>query len=48
MFYFKSVVIYKDEDLKRIAIKTLKNIIKKKNLRDLHEKLECNLRNLRR
>ena len=48
MFYPKSVATYKDKDLKYIVAKALKNIIKKKDLRDLYKNLGSSLRDLRR
>ena len=48
MFCFKSVAAYEDEDLKRIVAEAPENIMKKKDLRDLHENLGCSLRDLRR
>jgi hypothetical protein len=48
MFCPEGVAAYGDEDLERIAAESPENIVKKKDLRDLHEKLGCSLRDLRR
>ena len=49
IFYFKSVAVYGDEDLKRIVAEVLENIMKKKDLRDLYENyIGCSLRDLHR
>ena len=48
IFCPESVAAYGDEDLKRIAAEALENIMKKKDLRDLHENLGCSLRDLRK
>ena len=48
MFCPESVAVYGDEDLKRIVAEAPENIMKKKDLRDLYENLECSLRDLRR
>ena len=48
MFCPESVAAYGDEDLKRIAAEAPENIMKEKDLRDLHENLGFSLRDLRR
>ena len=48
MFCSESVAAYGDEDLKHTAAEAPENIMKKKDLRDLHENLGFSLRDLRR
>lgn len=48
MFCPEGVAAYGDEDLKRIAAESPENVMKRKDLRDLHENLGCSLRDLRR
>ena len=48
MFCPESVAVYGDKDLKRITAEAPENIIKKKDLRDLHENLGYSLWDLRR
>lgn len=47
MFCHESVAACGDEDLKRIAAEAPENIMKKKDLRDLHENLGFSLRDFR-
>jgi len=47
-FCLEGVAIYKDEGLECIPAKSPENIQKRKELRDLHKKVDCSLIDLRK